>query len=147
MRGGILFLCTVALSSCGSVDVPPVTTGEACHRCDRPVVEPRLAARILDAEGTVMTFRTVACLSRFLAEREDLRLRAVLVTDYPSGRFLPVGNASFLRVPIDEATGEEDYLAFRGLREAVEFGREHRAHPLSWEVVRVQVAQQLDPQS
>jgi hypothetical protein len=140
MRNGIWLVCLVALYGCGSMETQPILAGEACYRCQRAIVLPKLAAQIVDTGGKTMTFRTVACMSRFLSDR-DVTVRAVLVTDYTTGRLLPVGNASFVKATIDEATGEEDYVAFRALGDAREFGAEHRSHPVDWEVVRVHVAQ------
>ena len=121
----------------------PIRAGDRCYRCQRVITDRFVAAETIGAHGFVAyKFRTVACMLTYL-DRTDQSFDQILVTDYPTGRLVPVSEATFVRTAIDWRTGERhygigefDYVAFRYRRAAERFATGRGAMPMDWETVR-----------
>ena len=104
--GGVLLL--LILTACAVAPVP-IRSGELCFRCQRLIVDTRLAAQT--ASGLASDFRTAGCLAKYLAEHPDNR-SAVFVTDYETGKLMPA--ASGVYVPtVNRDNGERDFVVYR----------------------------------
>ena len=99
-----------------------VNQGDKCFRCQRTIVQTRLAGEIVDQHGLAYKFRQPACMAQYLNEQPQPAgaLRAVFVSDYTSGLMVPVERAWFVDGVIDPRTNERDYFAFnmRGAADA-----------------------------
>ena len=105
--GGVLLI--LALSACSSVGPVPIRTGEICFRCQRPIIDTRLAAQTVS--GLVSDFRTAGCLAKYLADHPGDK-SAVFVTDYETGKLIPA--ASGVYVPtVNRDNGERDFVVYR----------------------------------
>lgn len=71
---------------------------DACDYCRMTVSDTRFGAELQTRTGRIHTFDAVECLASFYldaARRDDVR--AAWVTDFETGRFVPVDSAAFLR--------------------------------------------------
>lgn len=132
MRAAFCLAFALALSACSSIEPIPITDGDRCFRCGRPIMDAKLATEIIDLSNRAFKFRTVRCLTQYLACDEG-DVRAIFVTDHPSGQLIEAGSASYVLTVIDDNTLAEDYLAFGSLEVASAFATaEHLEPPIAW---------------
>jgi len=135
MRRAIFVVVVLALAACSSLRPLPIRAGETCFSCRQVIVEPKLAAEIIDANGHAYKFRTVECMAKYIANHPDEKLAGVWVTDYNSGRFVTASSATYVRGVIDESRMERNYFAFRSATEAAEFAKDRTATAVDWPAV------------
>jgi hypothetical protein len=135
MRYAFLAALGLVLVGCSSPPPPPVHAGEICYRCKRVVTDAKLGVQMVSTSGRTETFRTPGCLARYLKDHGS-EAKEVFVTDYPSGKMIPVSRALFVRVKIDETTGEGDYYAFGSVNDAVERAKDVTGQVVDWAAVR-----------
>lgn len=112
----------------------PIHSGQVCYRCQRVITESRLATEVIDTSGRIARpFKTVACVVKYLNESGDKG--ELLVTDFRTGRFLPAGDAMFVRTVVD-GYGHRDYVAFRSRLAADRFASGEGTKPIDWKTVR-----------
>lgn len=140
MRHAISAVVVLALVGCSSLRPLPIRAGETCFRCRQVILEPKLAAEIIDANGRAFKFRTVGCVAKYLVDHPDEKLAGIWVTDYTSGKFLEARNATYVRGIIDEATMERNYYAFRSAPEAAAFAKDRTATAVDWLAVMRQAS-------
>jgi hypothetical protein len=125
--------------ACSSLRPVAINAGDVCESCKRAIVNPKVAAEIVEPNGLALKFRTVSCMARFTAQRTTAG-SGVFVTDFNTGKFVSASSAVFVKATIDENTNERDYLAFRDVPAAVEYGRTHGSSPVDWASVLKQTA-------
>ena len=124
---------------CSSLRPVAIRAGDVCESCKRVIIDPKVAAEIVEPNGLAMKFRTVSCMARFMGQH-PIEGSRVFVTDYKTGHFLPAQAAVFVKAEVDSNTGERDYLAFSDISEAVEFGKSKGSSPVDWPAIVKQVA-------
>jgi hypothetical protein len=134
MRYAFLAALGVVLVGCSSSPLP-VQSGEICFRCKRVITDAKLGVQMVNTSGQTSTFRTPGCLARYLKDHGN-EARDVFVTDYASGKMIPVSRALFVRAKIDEATGERDYYAYASVNDAVERAKNVTGRVVDWAAVR-----------
>jgi copper chaperone NosL len=98
MRGFRLGLCLLVMMGCQRVPRPLVAGVDACDFCRMTVSDTRFGGEIQSKAGKVHVFDAVECLASFhlaAADRDDVR--GAWVSDFESGRLVPVDSAIFLR--------------------------------------------------
>ncbi|HVL69262.1 MAG TPA: hypothetical protein VM364_18535 [Vicinamibacterales bacterium] len=139
MRYALSAVLGITLVACSSAPTVPIRAGDVCHRCGRVITDPKLGVQLITTEGQAQTFRTPACLAKYLQDHKG-GVKAIYVTDYPSGRMLPVTGAMFVRATIDEQTGERDFFAYRSVGDAAARARDEFSAVVDWSTVRAVVA-------
>ena len=134
MRYALVAVLGVVLAGCSSPP-PPVQAGTICFRCKRVITEAKLGVQMVKASGETSTFRTPGCLARYLKDHAK-DAKTVFVTDYPTGKLIPVSRALFVRAKIDENTGERDNLAYGDVDDAVARAKELTSQVVDWAAVR-----------
>ena len=140
MRHVISVVVVLALAACSSLRPLPIRAGETCFGCRQLIVEPKLAAEVIDANGHAYKFRTVECMAKYLANHPDEDLAGVWVTDYHSGHFVSASNATYVRGVIDEARMERNYFAFRSVTDAAAFAQDRAGTAVDWPTVMRRVS-------
>lgn len=140
MRHAIPVVVVLALMACSTLRPLPIKAGETCFSCRQVIVEPKLAAEIIDTGGHAYKFRTVECLAKYLANHPDEQLAGVWVTDYHSGKFVSASNATYVRGVIDESRMERNYFAFRSATEAAAFAQDRTSTAVDWPTVMRRVS-------
>lgn len=140
MRLAISAVVALTLVGCSSLRPLPIKAGDTCFGCRQVIIEPKLAAEIVDPSGHAFKFRTVECMAKYLANHPDEQLAGLFVTDYPSGNFVRAANATYVRSVIDESTMERNYYAFRSASAAAEFAQERTATAVDWLAVMQRVS-------
>jgi len=135
MRHAISVVVVLALAACSSLRPLPIKAGETCFGCRQVIIEPKLAAEIIDANGHAYKFRTVECMAKYLANHPDERLAGIWVTDYNSGRFVSASAATYVRGVIDETRMERNYFAFRSATDAAAFAQDRTSTAVDWPAV------------
>lgn len=133
MRTALSLAFALLVAGCASVKPVPISAADLCFRCQRPIVETRLAGEVINSNGIAMKFRTVQCMATFLAERPQ-PVRVIYVTDYLTGKPIRAGSATFVRTVIDERTGERDYMAFSRVQDALAHAK-RGARPVDWSTI------------
>ncbi len=80
--------------------VPIVWDGEVCEHCKMHVGDPRFAAQLQAANGTVMSFDDPGCLAAYL-DGHQMELHALYFRDHENDRWLSQSEAGF--VPVDDS--------------------------------------------
>jgi hypothetical protein len=124
----------LVLVACSSPP-PAIHAGDVCVRCKRLIAEPKLAVEMIAANGQASTFRTPGCLAKYLKDHPK-EAKGIFVTDYPTGKLIPVSRALFVHGKIDENTGERDYYAFASVNDAVERAKHVTGTVVDWAAVR-----------
>jgi hypothetical protein len=119
------------LAGCTTVTPVAIRSGDTCFRCRQPIVDVRLAAEIIDTQGHAFKFKSVGCVSQYLAANPG-DLKGIFVTDYVSGKLVRAEAANFVRAEINPNTREMDYLAFSSVTQAVEQGKKAGSSPVDW---------------
>lgn len=125
--------------ACSSLKPVAINTGDICENCRRAIINTKVAAEVVEPNGLAMKFRTVSCMAKFM-EQHPAEGSGVFVTDFHTGRFVPATSAVFVKAPLDDGTNERDYVAFRDVASAVEFGRTNGSSPVDWPSVMKQTA-------
>lgn len=121
----------------------PLRGGDRCQRCDRELISQNVAAQIVVDKYIAHPYRTISCLLTRLRDEGDVPADRIYAADYNTGRFVPVAQAHFVRVPIAVlsdnpyyGTGAFDYVAFRSRAAAARLAERHGTSPLDWAAVR-----------
>jgi copper chaperone NosL len=132
----VLIAAAVAVG-CGAPPKPsPITRGEACWRCRQPIDKLHLAAEFVqDANGLGSKFRTVHCLSTWIAQQRDLPKGRFYVTDHDSRKFIHADRASYVHVVVNRQTMARDFLAFQDAAAAAAAAAEAGARVVGWDEV------------
>ena len=133
----ILALVLAAVAA-GCAQPPPtaVMIGEACWRCRRPIQKVVLAAEFVQTEtGFPSKFRTVHCMSTWIAQQTDLPEGRFYVTDYSTGEFVSAEGASFVNVVISKQTMERDFFAFADPAAAAAVAAEAGEPVVDWDAI------------
>ena len=136
MRIIIGLVLAALVAGCAPPSPTAVTTGEACWRCRRPIEKRVLAAEFVHTStGFPAKFRTVRCLSTWLAQQEALPKGHVYATDYSTGEFVRAEQAAYVNVVINRQTMERDYIAFADPIAAAALATEAGASAVGWEEI------------
>jgi hypothetical protein len=134
MRFAVIAVLGLVVSAC-STPPPPIHAGDVCFRCKRVISEPKLGVQLIATGGQISTFRTPGCLARYLKDHPSAA-KEILVTDYPTGKLIPVSRALFVHAKIDGNTGERDYYAFAAVNDAVGRAKDVTGRVVDWAAVR-----------
>jgi hypothetical protein len=137
MRFASIAVLGLALAACSSPP-PEIHAGDVCFRCKRVISEPKLGVELIAAGGQTSTFRTPGCLAKYLKDH-PAEAKEIFVTDYPTGKLIPVSRALFVHAKIDENTGERDYYAFATINDAVERAKDVTGRVVDWAAVRTAI--------
>jgi hypothetical protein len=134
MRFAFIAVLGLVLVACSSPP-PPIHAGDVCFRCKRVITDPKLGVELVATGGQTSTFRTPGCLAKYLKDHPG-EAKEIFVTDYPTGKLIPVSRALFVHAKIDENTGERDYYAFATVDDAVERAKDVTGRVVDWAAVR-----------
>jgi copper chaperone NosL len=113
MRALTSFLLAAVLVGCA---VPPkpanIVAGEGCWRCKQPIRDAKLAAELVADSGFAQKFRTIRCMSTWVAQQKEVPAGSFYVADYSTGKWIRAERASFVRTIVSRDTMAIDYLAF-----------------------------------
>jgi hypothetical protein len=126
-------LAAFVIVGCTSIRPVPVQAGDVCARCQRTVVDARLAGEIIDAQGGVLKFRAPLCMAKYLRQH-PAEAAAIFVTDYNTGDMFPAMNATFVKVTLEGS--EREYAAFQSPTEAGRFMKENGGGVVDWIAVQ-----------
>ncbi|HEX2344660.1 MAG TPA: nitrous oxide reductase accessory protein NosL [Vicinamibacterales bacterium] len=129
----VIGLVVFGLVGCTSIRPVPVQAGDVCVRCERTVVDTRLAGEIIDAQGGALKFRAPLCMAKYI-RRHPATAAAIFVTDYTTGEMFPAANGMFVRVKVEGS--EREYAAFRWPIDAGKFMKEHGGGIVDWAAVQ-----------
>lgn len=131
-----LLVLTALVGGCAAPKPVKVVLGEACERCRRPIVEDRLVAEHIGANGIAQKFRTIHCMSTWLGQHPDAARDYLFVTNYAvKGGWIRAERASFVRVIVSPNTMERDFIAFADPAQAAEAARSHNSQVVGWDDV------------
>jgi hypothetical protein len=142
MRRGLVTALAVSLTgiaACADIYSAPLRGGERCARCDRALDDIRLAGEIISPSKYVAyPFRTIRCMLTYLRDA-PVPAERILVADYVTGRLVPVRQAHFVRVAIEEISSDRsygvggfDYVAFRSRAAATRFAQRYGTSAHDW---------------
>jgi hypothetical protein len=134
MRFAVIAVLGLVLVACSSPP-PVIHAGDVCVRCKRVITEAKLGVELIAANGQASTFRTPGCLAKYLKDHPK-DAKDIFVTDYPTGKLIPVSRAIAVQGKIDENTGERDYYAFGSVNDAVERAKGVSGTVVDWAAVR-----------
>ena len=133
VRTLFLGLLPLVVLSCSAIGPVKVNAGDQCFRCRRSIVEPRVAAEMI--QGSMVTkYRGPGCLAKYLMAHQDETGRLV-VTDFVTGKFIAPEKAAYVQVLLDRNTGETDYRAFAKTTDADAAAREANVTAVDWNTV------------
>jgi hypothetical protein len=136
MRVIIAFVLAAVVAGCAPPPPTAVTLGEACWRCRRPIDKRVLASEFVQTDtGFPSKFRTVHCMSTWIAQQTALPKGHFYVTDYSTGDFVRAEHAAYVHVVISKQTMERDYFAFADPAAAAAMAAEADATVVSWEAI------------
>jgi hypothetical protein len=107
--------------------------GEVCFRCRRVITNARLAAEMMD-RNLPTKYKTAGCMAVYVATHPGTGAR-YYVTDFASGALIPAERAFYVRVLINDRTGERDYRAYysRGMADIA--AQEFTSTVVGWDTV------------
>ncbi|MDP1568950.1 MAG: nitrous oxide reductase accessory protein NosL [Vicinamibacterales bacterium] len=134
------FIIALVLAAIAAGCAPPkpvdVMIGEACWRCRRPIQKPVLAAEFVQTKtGFPSKFRTVHCMSTWIAQQTDLPKGRFYVTDYSTGEWVRAEGAVFVNVVISKQTMERDFFAFADPAAAAAMAVEAGETVVDWDAI------------
>jgi hypothetical protein len=121
--------------SCSSIRPVAINPGDQCFRCRRPIVETAMATELLDGNRMATKFRAPGCMAKYLAAHPEEN-GTVLVTDYPTGKWIRPEHAMFVPVVMNRDTGESDYRAFFNKSDADAAAAALHSVPVDWTAVK-----------
>lgn len=131
----ILVLSTV-LSGCTVPKPVNLTLGEACQRCRRPIVNERLVAEHIGGNGFAVKFRTIHCMSTWIAQQETVKDEGVFyVAKDDKGGWVRAERAAFVQMIVNPNTMERDFMAFADPAQAAEVARTNNGQVVGWDEV------------
>jgi hypothetical protein len=125
----------LALAACSSTQSRAIQSGEPCFGCDRTITDTSFGVQLVRPSGEASTFRTPGCLARHLRDHPE-SVKAIYVTDYTTGRLIPVSRALFVPARIEDNTGERAFYAFGSLAAATSRAEEEFSAVIDWAKVR-----------
>jgi hypothetical protein len=132
---GLLLASVVACSSGKPV---AIRQGDLCEETHQPIQDVRIAAEIVPTGGSpALKFCTVSDMAKYL-EDHDSTSATMFVTDYPTGRLIPVETAVFVKAPAGDASKALQYHAFENVNAAVAFGEKNGEATTDWPSIRAQ---------
>jgi hypothetical protein len=140
MRLALSVVLGLSLVGCSSYEPTAVKVGDVCYRCGRVVTDAKLGAQLLRTNGQLSTFRTPACLAKYLEGNQQVAVKTIYVTDYESGEMFPVTSAKFVKVTIDPATRERDFYAFKSTSAAAKLAADQFSAVVDWTAIRTLAA-------
>lgn len=135
MRAIILFALTLAVAGCASAKPVTVVTGEACWRCRQPINDKRLAGELVSSNGLASKFRTVHCMSTWVAQQKTAPEGTFYVTDYGTGKWVRAERATFVHTVVNGNTMARDFLAFLDQDDAEDKARADHSTIATWDEV------------
>ncbi len=130
-----LLAIVMAAASCSSVKTAPVKVGDVCFRCRRTIVEPKLAAELVDAGGRAFKFRSAGCMATYLREHPEDK-GTVFVTDFTTGRMLPARSATFVPTMVGQGRDRtREFVAYNASSDAREAAAREQSTTLDWAAV------------
>ncbi|MBI2221216.1 MAG: hypothetical protein HYU53_08400 [Acidobacteria bacterium] len=120
---------------CSAVKPLPITSGERCFRCGRPIDDVKLAGEMVDEGGHAYKFRTAGCMAKYLAEHPGEHYKGLFVTNHHTGKLIPADGATFVRVTLSTASPEKDYMAFGRAEDAGEVAKKEGSPAVRWDQV------------
>lgn len=140
MRYVMSVVLALGLTACSSYEPPAVKAGDVCFRCTRVVTDAKLGVQLLRTNGQLSTFRTPACLAKYLQDNARVEVKTIFVTDYETGEMFPVTGAKFVKVTIDPKTRERDFYAFKSVNSAAKFASDQLSSVVDWSAIRTLAA-------
>ncbi|MGE3275326.1 MAG: nitrous oxide reductase accessory protein NosL [Vicinamibacterales bacterium] len=131
----IVLLAAMATVSCAQPKPADVIAGEACWRCRRPISDVRLAAEFVADTGIGSKFRSVHCLSTWIAQQAEPMHGQFYVTDYGTGEWIRADRASYVNTVVNRNTMARDFVAFAVPASAEELARVEQGQVLDWQAV------------
>jgi nitrous oxide reductase accessory protein NosL len=132
MRAASIVVLSALLAACAPSKPVNVTVGEACWRCRRPILDTAIAAELMDSNGFASKFRTVHCMTTWIAQQKGPVDGHLWVTDYARHRWIRAERAVYVRAVIDPRTMERDFLAFGDKEAATEAARKNASTVVPW---------------
>jgi hypothetical protein len=134
----------LALTACSATQPVAIRSGETCYGCDRTITDTSFGAQLVRPSGETSTFRTPGCLARHLRDHPE-SVKAIYVTDYASGKLIPVSGALFVPARGEDSMGERGFYAFRSLAAATSRAEEEFSSVIDWAKVRALAAPKKKP--
>jgi hypothetical protein len=135
MRAIAVLAVLVALGGCAPPRPIDVVTGEACWRCRQPIKHAKLAGEMIASNGLALKFRTVHCMSTWIAQQKSGPEDTFFVTDYSSGKWIRASGASYVRMIVDRDTMARDFVAFKNGETAAITAQAEKTVIQNWENV------------
>jgi hypothetical protein len=130
---GLLLTVVVA---CSSVKPVAIRAGDLGTASRQPIRNVKVAAEIVPpGRRPALEFRTVSSMARYLYAHGDTP-GTLFVTDYPTGRLIPVETATFVKGPVDGNSKDLDYYAFENVNAAAAFGEKNGEAATDWPSIR-----------
>jgi hypothetical protein len=123
---------TLGALACTSMRPVKINAGEQCFRCRRTISDTRLAAERIT--GFVEKYRAPGCMASYVVSN-PVENAPIFVTDYRTGEIVDANTAFFVRVILDDITGERDYRAYTLRADAVSAAEELHTVPIDWNTV------------
>jgi hypothetical protein len=134
-RRTFLMLASLLLAGCASETTVPILTGDRCFRCQKPIVDLRIAAEVVDPTGHAFKFDTTGCMAKYLKEH-PMEGAHVFVVDYPTSRLVKANGAIFVPTMMGEGPERKlDYTAYALTQSASEAAAQQKTTPVSWDEV------------
>jgi nitrous oxide reductase accessory protein NosL len=134
MRFLVALTLAALVAGCSAPRPTPVKLGEACWRCRAPIQQAVLAAEFVQtANGLASKFRTVHCMSTWIAQQGELPKGHFYVTDYSTGEFVRAERASYVNVVVSKQTMARDYFAFADPAAAAAMAAEAGQPVVGWD--------------
>jgi copper chaperone NosL len=135
MRPLILLTLAFAVAGCAAAKPVNVVTGEACWRCRQPINDKLLAAEILSSNGLASKFRTIHCMSTWIAQQKTTPEGTSYVTDYGTGKWVRAERATYVHTIVNQNTMARDFVAFLDQDEAEDKARADNSAIATWDEV------------
>ena len=130
-----ILVLSATLVGCAPPKPVNLVLGEACERCKRPVSNERLAGEHIGANGFALKFRTIHCMSTWIAQHPASESGHFFVANYETGSWIRAHRASFVRIVVNPNTMERDFVAFADSQHAAEAARANDSAVVGWEDV------------
>jgi len=130
-----ILIFSALLTGCAAPKPVKVALGEACERCRRPIVNERLAAEHVGDNGFAVKFRTIHCMSTWIAQHPTANEGVFYVAKDDKGGWVRAERASFVRTIVNPNTMERDFLAFADPAQAAAAARESNSTVVAWDDV------------